>query len=110
MQKATKEAPVDATFLINNPNFTKFNGQDAARGWSGVGGVINGDRDAFYVVEFFERDADMKQTIEGLPAGIYNIRFAFGDRDKHVLRSHRRLLNLPTAERGIVLEELDGAD
>ena len=73
MQKATKEAPVDATFLINNPNFTKFNGQDAARGWSGVGGVINGDRDAFYVVEFFERDADMKQTIEGLPAGIYKV-------------------------------------
>ncbi|UKK51675.1 FIVAR domain-containing protein [Prevotella sp. E13-17] len=73
MQKATNEAPVDATFLINNPNFTKFNGQEVSRGWTGVGGVMTAERNPYYVVEFYQSDANMKQTIEGLPAGIYKV-------------------------------------
>ena len=70
---ATETDPVDATFLINNPNFTKFGGQDVARGWEGVGEVKSGDRDAFYVIEYFEKDANLKQTIENLPAGYYQV-------------------------------------
>ena len=71
---AAEDNPKDATQFIVNPSFTKEhpNGADNVdRGWTGVGTVCKGDRDAFYVIEYFERDADLKQTIEGLRPGKY---------------------------------------
>ena len=73
ISEATEGAPVDATFLINNPNFTKFGGQATERGWEGVGDVKNGSRDSWYVIEYYQRDINLKQTIEGLPAGKYQV-------------------------------------
>ena len=73
MATATEEVPVDATFMIDNPCFTKFGGKDVNRGWTGVGGVMSADRDAFYVIEYFQSDVNLKQTIEGLPAGKYQV-------------------------------------
>ncbi len=73
LAKATQEKPMDATFMIENPNFTKFGGKDVKRGWEGAGDVKSADRDAFYVIEFWQKSINMKQTIEGLPAGLYQV-------------------------------------
>ncbi len=73
LSKATNSEPVDATFLINNPNFIKNGGQDVRRGWEGVGGVMSADRDPWYVIEYYMCDVNLKQTIEGLPAGKYQV-------------------------------------
>lgn len=74
LEQATEDAPVEATFLINNPNFTYTaagEGANITRGWENPGGVCSADRRAWYVLEWFERDVDMKQTITGLPKGKY---------------------------------------
>lgn len=73
---AAEDNPKDATHFIVNPSFTKEhpNGADNVdRGWSGVGTVCKGDRDAFYVIEYFQSDIDLKQTIEGLRPGKYMV-------------------------------------
>jgi len=75
MMEATEANPLDVTFLIENPNFTKAKVNDSdnwARGWTAVGDQKRGqDRDPWMVIEWFEKDADMTQTITGLPAGKY---------------------------------------
>ena len=73
LSDATNSEPVDATFLINNPNFIKNGGQNVRRGWEGVGGVMSADRDPWYVIEYYMCDVNLKQTIEGLPAGKYQV-------------------------------------
>ena len=77
LQKATEAEPIDATHFINNPNFTYNAKGDAAenitRGWTGAGTVCNGNRRAWYLLEWFEKDVDMKQTLTGLPAGKYQL-------------------------------------
>ena len=77
MQKASETKPLDVTFLMNNPNFTKAKVGDKDnwdRGWTGVGGQMRGEgREPWMVIEWFERDADMSQTIEGLAPGKYEV-------------------------------------
>lgn len=76
MYTATEANPLDVTFLIENPNFTKakVDGNDNwDRGWTGVGTMTGRGRDPWCAIEWFEANADMKQTITGLPAGRYII-------------------------------------
>ena len=77
MAKATAEKPLDVTYLINNPNFTKARVNDNdnwTRGWTGVGGQMRGEnREPWMVIEWFEASADMKQTITGLTPGKYQV-------------------------------------
>ena len=74
MVKATEESPLDVTFFIENPNFTKakVNNEDNwDRGWSGVGTMTGRGREPWCAIEWFQANADMKQTITNLPAGKY---------------------------------------
>lgn len=72
MTMATGKRPLDVTYLIENPNFSKVEGGNWARGWTGVGDQKRGqDREPWCVIEWFEKDANMTQTITGLPAGRY---------------------------------------
>ena len=77
MYTATETNPLDVTFLINNPNFTKakVDGNDNwDRGWTGIGAQKRGaDREPWMVIEWFEANADMKQTITGLTPGKYRV-------------------------------------
>ena len=77
MAKATEDNPLDVTFLINNPNFTKakVDGNDNwIRGWDGVGGQMRGENyEPWMVIEWFEANADMKQAITGLAPGKYQV-------------------------------------
>lgn len=79
MEKATEEKPLDVTYLINNPNFTKarVDGSDNwDRGWENVGTQkrAEGDnRQPWMVIEWYQADANMTQTIEGLAPGKYTV-------------------------------------
>ncbi|MBO7119381.1 MAG: hypothetical protein J6W03_03570 [Bacteroidaceae bacterium] len=74
MYKATEANPLDVTFLIENPNFSKVSGGNWTRGWTGVGGQMRGsEREPWMVIEWFEANADMKQTITGLTPGKYKV-------------------------------------
>ena len=80
---ATKDAPVDATFLINNPSLQRQPGYDM---WlkevdGGNGGARvssqddnNGDRAADYAWEYYDTNSfKFYQELEGLQPGIYEI-------------------------------------
>jgi len=74
MAKTSGERPLDVTFLIDNPNFTKakVNGEDNwDRGWTGVGDMMGRGRDPWCVIEWYEKNANMSQTITGLAPGKY---------------------------------------
>lgn len=77
MANASEAKPLDVSHLINNPNFSKakVDGNDNwDRGWTGIGGQMRGeDREPWMVIEWFEADANMKQTIEGLRPGMYKL-------------------------------------
>ena len=77
MQKASETKPLDVTYLINNPNFTKakVDGNDNwDRGWTGIGAQVRGDnREPWMVIEWFEANANMSQTITGLAPGKYQL-------------------------------------
>ena len=76
MYKATEANPLDVTFLIENPNFTKAKVDGADnwdRGWTGVGAMTGRGRDPWCAIEWFEANADMKQTITGLAPGKYKV-------------------------------------
>ncbi len=76
MAKASETEPLDVTFLMENPNFTKakVNGSDNwDRGWTGVGTMTGRGRDPWCAIEWFQADADMKQTITGLTPGKYQV-------------------------------------
>ncbi len=57
-----KENPFDLTYLLANP------GMDAADGWSTAPTLGNS------CGEFYEKSANMNQTVSGLPAGTYQFR------------------------------------
>lgn len=77
MENASETKPLDVTFLINNPNFTKakVDGNDNwVRGWTGVGDQKRGqNREPWMVIEWYNANADMKQTITGLTPGKYQL-------------------------------------
>ena len=88
MYKATEANPLDVTFLIENPNFTKANVEEDGideegnikyknnwnRGWTGIGAQKRGaDREPWMVIEWFEANANMKQTITDLTPGKYRV-------------------------------------
>ena len=77
MANASETKPLDVTNLIENPNFTKakVNGNDNwDRGWEGVGGQMRGEnREPWMVIEWFEANANMTQTITGLAPGKYTV-------------------------------------
>lgn len=76
MAKASETKPLDVTFLMENPNFTKarVNAEDNwDRGWTGVGTMTGRGRDPWCAIEWFQANADMKQTITGLTPGKYQV-------------------------------------
>lgn len=77
MANASETKPLDVTYLIENPNFTKakVNGYDNwDRGWTGVGDQMRGEgREPWTVIEWFENNANMTQTITGLTPGKYEV-------------------------------------
>ncbi len=77
MEKASETKPLDVTYLIENPNFTKakVDGNDNwVRGWNDIGDQKRGDnREPWMVIEWYEKEANMTQTITGLPAGKYTV-------------------------------------
>lgn len=77
MYKATESSPLDVTFLIENPNFTKArvdNADNWTRGWEGVGGQMRGNNEEpWMVIEWYESSANMTQTITGLTPGLYQV-------------------------------------
>lgn len=77
MYKATEASPLDVTFLIENPNFTKArvdNADNWIRGWEGVGGQMRGNNEEpWMVIEWYESSANMTQTITGLTPGLYQV-------------------------------------
>lgn len=74
MKKTDADSKLDVTFLIENPNFTKVNGGNWTRGWTGVGGEMRGqDREPWMVIEWFEKSANMTQNLHNVPAGKYEV-------------------------------------
>lgn len=76
MYKATEANPLDVTFLIENPNFTKAKVDGADnwdRGWTGVGTMTGRGRDPWCAIEWYQASADMSQTISGLTPGKYQV-------------------------------------
>ena len=85
LANATADNPIDATHLIENPNFnkSKASGSDDTKyGWTGIGTVGNYGRYADYVAEFFETTADAKTEVTGLPAGKYRVSMSGFYREK----------------------------
>ena len=58
--------PFDLTFLIENPNFDK----NATDGWTSANGAPGY---GFQGAEFYVRTFDFNQTLEGMPAGYYDL-------------------------------------
>lgn len=68
---ANIENPVNATFFIQSPTFTK-----PVKGWTGMGthcNLTNDDNNENSNVEVFAGTLDMSQKLTGLPAGTYKL-------------------------------------
>ena len=79
LANADETNPVDATIFVNNPNFAFVGGagsdlERVRRGWEGIeDSEIRGwDCRAFYMIEI-KTAKEVKQVIEGLPAGKYEV-------------------------------------
>ena len=82
LDDATTDHPMDATFFIQNPDFSR--GFIAGQfGWSGPDNTVatgtgaNSNNDAEYpnhVQEFYNTNFDNNQTLTGLPQGTYRIK------------------------------------
>ena len=60
------EQPFDLTFMLENPNFD----QNATDGWTSTNGAPGY---GFQGAEFYVRTFDFYQTLEGMPAGYYDL-------------------------------------
>jgi|GEM_PF-3931100 len=83
-KNATETNPVDATFLLTNPEFQRhFDGEASAWPHTNEGGNVTvvGDGlnskkisyDQYYGCEFWNNTFDIHQTVTGLPAGKYKV-------------------------------------
>lgn len=73
VENASDQNPVPLTSLIKTPSFEK-EGANSIEGWEGTTGYNFGNDDTqkgALALEFYNKDFDMYQTIEGLPEGSY---------------------------------------
>jgi len=73
LAKATEEAPVDATFLIKNPNFGRNNRNSSA--WTMEAGNKNlcGGKDNNKCAESWHSVFTLSQKLENMPKGVYEL-------------------------------------
>ena len=71
MQQATNDHPVDATFLIQAPNFNRndLRNQEYWNGWPTVGGVVTNT-----CAEKYNQAFDVWQEIGNVPVGLYKVK------------------------------------
>ena len=74
LEAATAENPVDATFLVQAPNFNR-NDQRNAASWTVVAGSPNlsGGNNLNNNAESYMAAFEINQTLSGLPAGYYKV-------------------------------------
>lgn len=72
---ASDDAPVDLTSVIKNPNF-ESEGANSVTGWNADGSSFGNDdtQKSMLMVEFYNRNFDLNQTLKGLPAGTYEVK------------------------------------
>ena len=73
--KASKENPVDFTSVIVNPGYD-VDGANSINGWNCSAGYNFGNNDAqkaALLLEYYNKNFDMSQTLKGLPKGQYRI-------------------------------------
>ena len=71
---ATKDAPQDASYLIESPNFSQ---REDVSAWEMTNASIwgRGSNHPDFAVESYNQDsASVEQTVRGLPAGIYQLK------------------------------------
>ena len=71
MASATEDHPIDATFLLPGANF----GRNDARltNWTKTSRTANGGNSENYVVEYWNKNFDIHQTLSDIPNGIYEL-------------------------------------
>lgn len=69
-KNASEENPIDATFLLTNPNFDR---NSTTTMWNG--GVDLGGNNENYCAEKFNTTFDVYQTVEDAPKGAYSLAF-----------------------------------
>lgn len=79
VSKASLQTPADVTSMIQTPNFSEWDAEGAKdvasiQGWVVTNGISNATSGLNY--EFYEKEnADIHQTIYGLPKGYYRLSF-----------------------------------
>lgn len=63
---ATASSPIEATYLLSNPNFDRFQSIEA---WNGDG--VRGGEDSNLCMEKYNTTFDVYQSVSGLPKGSY---------------------------------------
>lgn len=80
MEYATADNPVDATSLILSADYGNEDDGNLNKGWEGDTGNFGNDdtQKGAYAYEFYDKTFDHYQTLNGLPAGTYEVQvYAF---------------------------------
>lgn len=72
---ASDDNPVDMTSCIKTPNFDK-DGANSVEGWNANGYSFgnNDTQKSALLLEFYNKNFDLSQTLHGLPAGTYEVK------------------------------------
>jgi hypothetical protein len=73
LAKATEEAPVDATFLIKNPNFGRNNRNSSAWTMEASNKNLCGGKDENKCAESWHAVFTLSQKLENMPKGVYEL-------------------------------------
>ena len=68
---ATEQNPIDATFLISGPNFGRNDRRSA--NWTKTNWTANGGKVENFVVEYWNTNFDIHQTLANIPDGVYEL-------------------------------------
>ena len=71
MAEATEDNPIDATFLLPGANFGRNDSRNSK--WTKDNWTANGGNVENFVVEYWNKNFDIHQTLTDLPNGIYEI-------------------------------------
>jgi len=71
MALATAENPVDATFLLPGANFGRNDNRSSS--WTKTDWTANGGNNENFVVEYWNKNFDIHQTLTDIPDGVYQL-------------------------------------
>lgn len=111
-ESATDEAPADLTGVIVNPGYV-IDGTQTTKGWTVSAAPNFGNDDnqkAAGLIEYYEKNFDIYQDIEGLPAGTYGISVNAFNRQGSTAQDYTALTNESTPEAYLYGTTSEGTD